>query len=109
MWWLFYCSNLTSITILNSVTSIGGGAFQNCSSLTSIIIPDSVTSIENNAFSGCSKLTSVTFKRTYTWFISSYPGDKGYFSTVLSSSDLANTSTAATYLKSTYVDKYWTR
>ncbi|MBQ6921738.1 MAG: leucine-rich repeat protein [Clostridia bacterium] len=31
-----HCSNLTSITIGNGVTSIGDGAFYNCSSLTSI-------------------------------------------------------------------------
>ena len=33
------CSGLTSITIPNSVTSIGGGAFNSCSGLTSITIP----------------------------------------------------------------------
>ena len=52
------CSSLTSITIPNSVTSIGddyfgGGTFSGCSSLTSITIPDSVTSIVGrNAFDG---------------------------------------------------------
>ena len=56
-----YCSSLTSITIPNSVTSIGAYAFYNCSSLTSITIPDSVTSISSSAFYGCSSLKSVTF------------------------------------------------
>jgi hypothetical protein len=52
--------NLTSVSIPNSVTSIGDNAFGNCTSLTSIVIPDSVTSIGYNAFSGCIGLTSVT-------------------------------------------------
>ena len=35
-------------------------AFYNCSSLTSVTIPDSVTSIGGSAFSGCSALESIT-------------------------------------------------
>ena len=54
-----YCRGLTSITIPNSVTSIGNDAFYNCSGLTSLTIPNSVTSIGNNAFSYCRDLTSV--------------------------------------------------
>ncbi len=53
-------NKLTSITIPNSVTSIGNHAFHNCSGLTSVTIGDSVTRIGDNAFSGCSSLTSVT-------------------------------------------------
>ena len=53
------CSGLTSITIPNSVTSIGY-AFQSCSGLTSITIPNSVTSIGDEAFRSCSGLTSVS-------------------------------------------------
>ena len=50
------CSGLTSITIPESVTSIGHDAFQNCSGLTSINIPESVTNIGYGAFDGCSGL-----------------------------------------------------
>ena len=49
-------SNLTTITIPNSVTSIGNYAFYDCSSLTSLTIGESVTSIGSYAFKGCSKL-----------------------------------------------------
>ena len=57
----FYnCSSLTSITIGNSVTNIGNYAFSNCGGLTSITIPESVTSIGFYAFDGCSSLTSIT-------------------------------------------------
>ena len=45
--------------IPNSVTSIGGSAFERCSSLTSITIPNSVTSIGTSAFEDCSGLTSI--------------------------------------------------
>ena len=54
------CSGLTSVTIGNSVTSIGAYAFRDCSGLTSVTIPSSVTSIGTMAFYSCSSLTSVT-------------------------------------------------
>ena len=44
---------MTSITIPNSVTSIGDEAFSYCSRLTSITIPNSVTSIGRDAFFSC--------------------------------------------------------
>ena len=53
------CSGLTSVTIPNSVTSIGSVAFYDCSGLTSVTIPNSVTSIGGGAFSYCSSLTSI--------------------------------------------------
>ena len=63
----FYdCSDLTSVTIPNSVTSIEYGAFYDCSGLTSVTIPNSVKSIGYEAFSGCSGLTSVTIGSSVT-------------------------------------------
>ena len=69
------CSGLTSVTIANSVTSIGESAFYNCSHLTSVIIPNSVISIGRSAFENCLLLTSVTIpnsittieERTFNW------------------------------------------
>ncbi|MDY4537365.1 MAG: leucine-rich repeat protein [Sodaliphilus sp.] len=47
------CTSLQSVTIPNSVTKIGDGAFSWCHSLQSVTIPNSVTKIEDGAFSGC--------------------------------------------------------
>jgi hypothetical protein len=62
----YYCRSLTSVTIPNSVTSIGSGAFNICDNLTSVTIGSGVTSIEDGAFSFCTNLTSVSFQGTIT-------------------------------------------
>ena len=64
--WYSYRSSIKSVTIGNSVTSIGDRAFYYCESFTSITIPDSVTSIGVAAFSGCDNLTSVTIGNSVT-------------------------------------------
>ena len=57
----FYeCTDLMSIIIPNSVTTIGESAFYDCNSLTTVTIPNSVTFIDGFAFDGCNSLTSVT-------------------------------------------------
>jgi len=53
-----YCTNLTSVTIGNSVKSIWMSAFAYCTKLTSVNIPNSVTNIDNGAFFRCTSLTS---------------------------------------------------
>ena len=60
------CNRLTSVTIGNSVTSIGICAFELCGRLPSVTIPNSVTTIGTKAFSGCSHLTSVTIGNSVT-------------------------------------------
>ena len=52
--------NLTSVIIPDTVENIGKGAFENCTSLKSVTIPNSVTSIGDKAFYWCNSLTSVT-------------------------------------------------
>jgi len=59
-------AKITSVTIPNSVTSIGDYAFAHCIGLASITIPDSVTSIGKNGFSDCTGLSSITIPGSVT-------------------------------------------
>ena len=59
--YLFFKSGLETITIPETVTTIGGGALRCCTNLTEINLPDSLTTIEGSyAFSENPKLTEIT-------------------------------------------------
>ena len=80
------CTGLTSVTIPNSVTSIGYGAFYQCSGLTSVHIPESVTSIGKNAFGECSGLTSLTIPNNASIGENAFAGCSGLTSITIPSS-----------------------
>ena len=63
------CTNLTSITIPNSVKGIDSNAFSGCS-IKSIIIPNSVTSIYPSTFNGCTSLTAINVATGNRYYVS---------------------------------------
>ena len=58
------CTRLNFIILPSSVTKINPYAFYNCSGLNTIIIKGQVTNIGNYAFRGCTGLTSITVYAT---------------------------------------------
>ena len=61
-----YCNNLTSITIGDNVTSIGGWAFMGCTSLTTVSLPSGLLHIAYSAFDDCYALANITIPSTAT-------------------------------------------
>ena len=60
------CRSLTSLDIPNGVTGIRDGTFDGCSSLMTLSIPTSVAQIGQGAFVGCSSLTTLTIPESVT-------------------------------------------
>ena len=80
------CTNLTSVTIGDGVTSIGGYAFENTdglfetSNLRSVRIPGTVTNIGYQAFNRCYKLTNAPILNGVVTI-----GDLAFYETALTS------------------------
>ncbi len=73
--YVFYGANIESVTIGNSVTTIGYEAFAECENLTSVTMGDSVKTIEYYAFQGCGNLTSVMLSDSVkTIFLDAFDG-----------------------------------
>ncbi len=62
----YYCDNLASVNIPDNCTDIGSYAFQSCSGLTSVNIPDNCTTINAGVFVACTSLTSITIPDAVT-------------------------------------------
>ena len=60
------CDGLTSITLPNTVTSLGTYAFSGCDGLTSFIIPSSVMTLNDAVFNYCVGLTSIIIPKSVT-------------------------------------------
>lgn len=62
----FYCSQLQGVAVPAGVTEIPYRAFYGCSGLTSLTLPDTVTVIGMGAFDGCKSLTALELPRGLT-------------------------------------------
>lgn len=62
----FYYRNFTAVSIPNSVSEIGYGAFSNCAKITSVIIPDSVITLGSYAFMNCKALNKLQISKAIT-------------------------------------------
>lgn len=60
----FANTKLSSITIPNTVTVVGQDAFANCTNLTTVSLPNSLTSV--TGFAGCTGLTTITIPSNVT-------------------------------------------
>ena len=64
-----WCSNLTSIELPNSITSIGDSCFASCSSLQFIILPKNITYIGGGVLQGCPSNINLTLNPDSDYYI----------------------------------------
>lgn len=118
-----WCKNLTTVEFVGSNVHIDASAFSECSKLSTFYVSSTsdVASIGGLAFKACESLTTIKICK-YAYFI----GANAFINSGLTSAefvdasgwtagtteipmnDLQNSSIAATYLTTTYVDQEWT-
>ncbi len=124
----FYVNKeITEVNISNGVIRIGAYAFNGCTALAKVTLGTMVQRVERQAFEGCSALTNISIPASmrhigYRAFYgtslttAAFANDTGWtYSTSSENSnptsfvpdDLSNSTTAAKYLKTNYVEKYW--
>ena len=105
----YACGKLDETFIIpDFVTTIGDYAFYYCSNLTNVTIGNSVTSIGWNAFEGCTRLETAIFVNPNGWWCGF--GDGSTRDVELLASELSYTYTAAYYLWAEYCwSCYWYR
>lgn len=62
------CIQLKSIDFSSNLKTIGYGAFASCYKLTKVVLPEGLTTIEDEAFYSCPSLISITIPSTLTTF-----------------------------------------
>ncbi len=62
----FQNTDITGITLPNSITSLGNSCFKFCYNLTSVKLPDNITSLGDYVFMSCRKLSSIKLPDTLT-------------------------------------------
>lgn len=60
----FECKNLEEVNFGNGITFIGESAFSNCTALKKIILPEKLEVLESNAFLGCTSATKIFVPKT---------------------------------------------
>lgn len=65
-YYAFEHSGLKSITIPNSVTDIGDGAFNDCQSLESVVLPNSLSKLSKLMFNYCHQLKAIDIPQSIT-------------------------------------------
>lgn len=62
----FSASSLTSVTLPNSLSTMGKNVFIDCKKLSEINIPEGIKEIPDNAFAGCTSLVDITLPESVT-------------------------------------------
>lgn len=79
----FAYAGFTSLTDFGNVKELSERAFSSCTSLTTVTITDSVTTVGGYAFASCSKLTSITLgKNVQTFGVNMFESNGNAFETV---------------------------
>ena len=89
-------SDIKSIVIGNTVTSIQNNLFRDANRLQTVVIPSSITQIGDVAFAGCSKLTQLTFEHEYSGANWIQLGNRPFTGTPLTASPLSGLETDGT-------------
>lgn len=80
----FQKSQITSVTMPNTLTKVGNNAFEGCTNLASISFSTALTSIGSSAFKGCTALTGISLPATLiTINMYSFDGCTGLTSVII--------------------------